>query len=72
MPSGTAVAVLGAALVAAEFLAAGTTSPRRMAVTVLFLCVVALLVGLATTVFAARSLADPLQSIRLALARVEG
>jgi adenylate cyclase len=69
--SGTAVAVLGAALVAAEFLAAGTTSPRRMAVTVLFLCAAALLVGLATAVFAARSLADPLESIRLALAEVE-
>jgi adenylate cyclase len=68
---GTAVAVLGAALVAGEFLAAGTTSPRRMAVTVLFLCVAALLVGLATALFAARSLADPLDSIRLALAKVE-
>src|SRR5205814_229054 len=68
---GTAVAVLGAALVAAEFLAAGTTSPRRLAVTVLFLCSAALLAGLATSVFAARSVADPLESIRLALAEVE-
>jgi adenylate cyclase len=68
---GTAVAVLGAALVAAEFLAAGTTSPRRLAVTVLFLCVAALLAGFATAVFAARSLADPLESLRLALAEVE-
>jgi adenylate cyclase len=69
---GTAVAVLGAALVAAEFLAAETTSPRRLAVTVLFLCVAALLVGFATALFSARSLADPLESIRLALAEVEG
>src|SRR2546428_10074796 len=67
---GTGVAVLGAALVAAEFLAAGTTSPRRLAATVLFLCVAALLAGLATAVFAARSVADPLESIRVALAEV--
>src|SRR5436190_4970854 len=68
---GTGVAVLGAALVAAEFLAAGTTSPRRLAATVVFLCVSAMLAGLATTAIAARSLADPLESIRSALAEVE-
>jgi adenylate cyclase len=69
--SGTAVAVIGAALVAAEYLAADNMSPTRLAVTVLFLCVAALTVGLATTVFAARSLSDPLDSIRHALAEVE-
>lgn len=69
---GTGVAVLGTALVAAEFLATGTSSPRRLAATVLFLCLTALLSGLATAMFAARSLADPLESIRLALAEVEG
>ena len=69
--SGTAVAVLGAALVAAEYLAAHNMSATRLAVTVLFLCVAALSAGLATSVFAARSLADPLDSIRYALAEVE-
>jgi adenylate cyclase len=69
--SGTAVAVLGAALVAAEYLAAHNMSATRLGVTVLFLCVAALSAGLATSVFAARSLADPLESIRYALAEVE-
>jgi adenylate cyclase len=68
---GTAIAVLGAALVAGEYLAATNTTPNRLAATVVVLCVLALAIGLAMTVFAARSLADPLESIRHALAQVE-
>jgi adenylate cyclase len=68
---GTAVAVLGAALVSAEFLAAGNVTGTRLAVTVLSLSAAALVVGFATAVFAARSVADPLQSIRRALSEVE-
>jgi adenylate cyclase len=68
---GTAIAVLGAALVAAEYLAAGNMTPNRLAATVVVLCLLALAIGLAMTVFAARSLADPLESIRHALAQVE-
>jgi adenylate cyclase len=68
---GTGVALLGAALVSAEFLAAGNVTGTRLAVTVLSLSAAALLIGLATAAFAARSVADPLQSIRRALSEVE-
>ncbi len=69
---GTGVATLGAALVAAEFLA-GKHGPgeNSLATTVRFLSIIGLVAGLATAAFAASSVADPLRSIRLALAEVE-
>ncbi len=68
---GTAVAVLGAAVAAVAYLAGANISPHRMAVTVLFLCGIALSVGAATILVAIRSVADPVRAVRLAMARVE-
>ena len=68
---GTGIAILGAGLVAAEFLTRAPTSPRRLAATVLFLSVVALVAGLVTALIAARSIADPVDSVRRGLAEVE-
>jgi adenylate cyclase len=68
---GTGIAVLGTGLVAAEFLTRAPTSPRRLAATVLFLSIVALIAGLATALLAARSIADPVDSVRRGLAEVE-
>jgi adenylate cyclase len=67
---GTGIAVVGTLLVAAAFLADGGVSPRRLAGTVLFLSAVALLAGLTTAFMAARSVADPVESVRRALAEV--
>jgi adenylate cyclase len=47
-------------------------SLRRLSATVLFLSVAGLLVGLLTMVIAARSIADPVESVRSALREVEG
>jgi adenylate cyclase len=68
---GTALAVLGSALVAGAFLLGDSASPERLASTVLFLSATALIAGLATAVIVARSVADPLDSVRGALAEVE-
>jgi adenylate cyclase len=68
---GTGIAVLGTGLVAVEFLTRAPTSPRRLAATVLFLSVVALVAGLVTALVAARSIADPVDSVRRGLAEVE-
>jgi adenylate cyclase len=68
---GTGIAVLGTGLVAVEFLTRAPTSPRRLAATVLFLSVVALVAGLVTALIAARSIADPVDSVRRGLAEVE-
>ena len=68
---GTGIAVLGTGLAAAAFLADATISPRRLAATVLFLSVVAIAAGLTTALIAARSIADPILSVRRALAEVE-
>jgi adenylate cyclase len=68
---GTGVAVLGVALVAGTFLAGGDASADRIAVTVLFLSVIALGAGLVAALIAARSVADPIDSVRRALAEVE-
>lgn len=68
---GTGVAVLGTSLVAAAFLLGGTSTPQRLAATVLFLSVFALAAGFAAALFAARSVADPVDSVRRALAEVE-
>jgi adenylate cyclase len=68
---GTGLAVLGTGLVAAVFLLGGTGSADRLAATVLFLSVTAFLAGLATAFFAARSVSDPINSVRRAVAEVE-
>ena len=67
---GTGIAVLGSGLVAATFLHEGH-SPRRVAATILFLTAIALVAGLATLLIAARSIADPVESVRIAMAEVE-
>jgi adenylate cyclase len=69
---GTGVAVLGVVLVAGASLAGGDASADRIAVTVLFLSILALGAGLAAALIAARSVADPVDSVRRALAELEG
>jgi adenylate cyclase len=68
---GTGTAILAAALVGVEELAGGHSSPTRLAVTMIFLAVIALLGGLVTLLMTARSIADPLRSVRTGLARIE-
>jgi adenylate cyclase len=68
---GTAVPVLGAILVAVFALAGIGISVRELAVTVLGLGGVALAIGLLVTLLAARAAADPVLSVRDALAAVE-
>ena len=68
---GTAVPVLGAMLVGVFTLAGVGITARELAVTVLGLGGVALVIGLLVTVLAARAAADPVLSVRDALARVE-
>ncbi|MEA2390701.1 MAG: adenylate cyclase [Solirubrobacteraceae bacterium] len=68
---GTGICVVGIVLVAGGFLADAAISPRRLSATVLFLSAVALVAGLATALIAARSVADPIDSVRRALAEVE-
>ena len=68
---GTAVPVLGAMLVGLFTLVGVGITARELAVTVLGLGGVALVIGLLVTVLAARAAADPVLSVRDALARVE-
>jgi len=68
---GTAVAVGGAVVVAIAYLAGSGMSAARMAGTVIFLGVFAMVVGLATLLFAIRSVADPVRALRGAMRRVE-
>ncbi len=68
---GTAVPVVGAMLVGLFTLAGVGITARELAVTVLGLGGVALVIGLLVTVLAARAAADPVLSVRDALARVE-
>jgi adenylate cyclase len=69
---GTSVFLLGiVALAIAVLIDPGGESIRRIGASVLFLSVGGLAVGLLTTTFAARSVAEPLESIRSALAEVE-
>ncbi|HEX8066933.1 MAG TPA: adenylate/guanylate cyclase domain-containing protein [Thermoleophilaceae bacterium] len=68
---GTGVAVLGIGLVGGAYLLGSESTRERLAVTVLFLSVIALAGGLATLVIAARSVADPIDSVRAALADVQ-
>ena len=68
---GTGLAVLGTAILTGIFLLGGNASPDRLAATALFLSVLALTAGVATAVIVARSVADPLDSVRHALSEVE-
>ena len=68
---GTGLAVLGTALVAGTFLLGGEVSAERLAASALFLSALGLTAGLATATIVARSLADPLDAVRGALAEVE-
>ena len=69
---GTGIGLIGLILVALFALTVGRVSARELAVTVLGLGGGALLVGVFTTVLAARAAADPIMSVRRALRRVEG
>ena len=69
---GTGVFLLAVAVLAiAVLIDPGGESLRRVSASVLFLTVGGVAVGLLTMTFAARSVADPLESIRSALAEVE-
>ena len=69
---GTSVFLLGiAALAIAVLIDPGGESVRRIGASMLVLSVGGLAIGLVTTTFAARSVAEPLESIRSALAAVE-
>ena len=69
---GTGVFLFGiSALAVATLIDPSDDTLRRVAVSVLFLSVAGLVVGLLTVWFAARSVADPLGSVRSALAEVE-
>jgi adenylate cyclase len=67
----TGVPVLGIAAMAAWGLAGAEYDFDALVRATLFLAAVALCIGLAATLFAAGSVADPLESMRGALARVE-
>jgi len=67
----TAVPLLGLALLAVSVAAGSAVSSTRIAVTVLFLTLAALVAGALAMVIAAKSLAEPLRSLRAALAHVE-
>jgi adenylate cyclase len=68
---GAGTAILAAALVAIQELAGGSASATRLAATMLFLALIAVAGGSATLVMAARSVADPLRSLRDGMARIE-
>ncbi|HWI71901.1 MAG TPA: adenylate/guanylate cyclase domain-containing protein [Baekduia sp.] len=69
---GTGVPVLGVTLVgASELLGVVDASADRIAITGVSLGGVALIVGVAVMALAARSLADPLESVRRAIRRVQ-
>jgi adenylate cyclase len=68
---GSGIPVLGLTLVALAHFILGPISATQLVVTMLGLGGVALSVGLLMTYFAARTTADPVLSVRLALKRVE-
>lgn len=69
---GTAVPVAGVALVAGGALVVGDVGTRELAVAALVLSVAALAAGFFTMMVFARSLADPLATMRNAVRRIEG
>ncbi len=68
---GTAVVIMGIAEIGSDVLIGIPATREKIAFTVLYLSLVGLGVGLATIFVAARSVADPLESVRSALAEVE-
>ncbi|MFB4309887.1 adenylate/guanylate cyclase domain-containing protein [Actinomadura sp. GTD37] len=68
---GTAVPILGLITLAVGSFVIAETTVRDFAVAVLALGGIALLVGLGVTYTAARAIADPVESVRLGLARVQ-
>jgi adenylate cyclase len=69
---GSAVPVAGLMAIAVATLAGNDTSPTKLAVTILALGGTVLLFGLFLLRLASRATADPVRSVRNALARVEG
>jgi len=67
----TAVPVLGAGAMALVYLIGGDLDRDRTVLGILFLCLLALTTGFAAMWFASRSVAEPLESMRGTLARVE-
>ena len=67
----TGVPVVGIAMVAFGVLDGDTPANHATMWSIVFLCAVALVLGLAAIVAAARSIAEPIQSVRQGLARVE-
>ncbi|MEV4257348.1 adenylate/guanylate cyclase domain-containing protein [Spirillospora sp. NPDC049652] len=68
---GTAVPILGLMVLAVGSFVLNRVNVHAFAAAVLALGGTALLVGLGVTYFAARAIADPVESVRLGLARVE-
>jgi adenylate cyclase len=68
---GSGIPMLGLIMVAIAHFVVGPISGTQLAVTMLGLAGAALTVGLLMTVFAARATADPINSVRQALRRVE-
>ncbi len=68
---GTGVVLVGIVITAAGSLIIGQLSASQLALVVLVLAIIGLLVGLAAMIGLARSLADPITSLRAAVARVE-
>lgn len=68
---GTGVPVLGLLLVGLSTLTEGDVSADELAITVLALAAIALVAGLYVSSMATRAVADPIVSVRDALARVE-
>jgi adenylate cyclase len=67
----TAVPILGAVVLAATVLSGASMSNARLALTVLFLAVVAMSAGFLAIAVVAKSVAEPLRSLRTALSHVE-
>ena len=68
---GTGVPVLGVVVIGVVGLTKPDVDPQDIAAAGLFLGAVALTAGMIATVFAARAIADPINSVRAALERVE-
>jgi adenylate cyclase len=67
----TAVPVAGIGLIAVGVIKGDTPGNATTAWSIVFLVVTTIAVGMAATVIAARSVAEPIRSVRLGLARVE-
>ena len=67
----TGVPLLGIAAFAVAELAGASISEDELVITILFLSAIALVVGLAAMIVAARSISDPLMAMREAVAQVE-